>query len=49
MVDIISKRSGPRAEDVRAKKLIEENRGAITRLADQFSNGAYSASRRAAW
>ena len=47
MVDIISKRDGPRAEDVRARKLIEENRATITKLADQFSQGAYSASRAA--
>ncbi|MEO0819280.1 MAG: hypothetical protein AAF074_02540 [Pseudomonadota bacterium] len=48
MVDIISKRSGPRAEDQRARALIEKNRATITKLADQFSNGAYSASREAA-
>src|SRR4051812_42963893 len=31
--------------DVEAKRLIEQNRGTIERLADQLSNGAYSASR----
>ena len=48
MVEIASKRSGRRAEDVRARALIEKNRDTITRLADQFSGGAYSAARRAA-
>ncbi len=47
MVDIISKRSGPRDEDVRARSFIERNRGTITKLADQISNGAYSAARQA--
>lgn len=42
MVDIISKRDGPRPEDVRAKKLLSENAGTIRRLADQISNGGYS-------
>ncbi len=46
MVDIISKRSGPREEDMRARSLIEKNRGTITKLADQLSNGAYSESKR---
>ncbi len=45
MVDIISKRDGPRDEDVRARKMIHENRATITRLADQFSQGSYSASK----
>lgn len=48
MVDIISKRDGPRREDVEAKRLIEANRGTIERLADRFSNGAYSARKTAA-
>jgi hypothetical protein len=47
MVDIISKRDGPRREDVPLKRLIEQNRGIITRLADQISGGSYSASKRA--
>ena len=45
MVDIISKRSGPRREDVAAKRLISENRSTIERLANQFSGGTYSAMR----
>jgi hypothetical protein len=43
MVDIISKKSGPRREDVVAKRLINENRATITKLADQLSGGKYSA------
>jgi hypothetical protein len=46
MVDIISKRDGPRREDVPLKQLIEQNRGIITRLADQISGGSYSASKK---
>lgn len=46
MVDIISKRSGPRAEDERARRLIEANRPAIEKLADQLSGGAWSARRK---
>lgn len=45
MVTIISKSDGPRREDEAARRLIQSNRGAITRLADQLSQGAYSASR----
>lgn len=45
MVEIISKRDGPRREDAQLKRLIEQNRATITRLADQFSSGAYSASK----
>ncbi|SCB40436.1 hypothetical protein [Rhizobium hainanense] len=45
MVEIISKRDGPRREDAEIKQLIERNRSVITRLADQISNGAYSANR----
>ncbi len=41
-MDIISKREGPRPEDVRAKRLISENAGTIRKLADQISNGGYS-------
>lgn len=47
MVDIISKRSGPRREDVPVKKLIDQNRGTIEKIADQISNGAYTANRQA--
>ena len=42
MVEIFSKRDGPRREDVQVKRLIERNRGVITKLADQLSNGRYS-------
>jgi len=45
MVDIISKRDGPRREDVAAKRLIEKNRPTIARLADQLSGGGYTAMR----
>ncbi len=48
MVYTISKRSGPRREDVEARKLIDSNRGTIEKIADQISNGAYSAQRKAA-
>jgi len=47
MVDIISKRKGPRREDVAAKRMISDNWSTISRLADQFSNGGYSRSRKA--
>ncbi len=46
-MDIISKRSGPRREDEAARRLVERNRHTIDRLADQLSNGAYSAGKRA--
>lgn len=45
MVDIISKRDGPRREDVPLKRLIEQNRSTIVRLADHLSGGTYSASK----
>lgn len=38
----------PRPEDAKARDLIARNRGTIQRLADQLSNGAYSAAKRAA-
>lgn len=41
-MDIFSKRDGPRPEDVKARKLIQENSGAIRRLADTISNGGYT-------
>lgn len=47
MVDIISRRDGPRREDERARKLISENRGAITQLADRLTQGGYSAGKAA--
>ncbi len=43
VVDIISKPSGPRDEDKRIRRLLDENRSTITRLADHLSGGAYSA------
>ena len=46
MVEIFSKQDGPRREDAQVKRLIEQNRGVITKLADQFSGGRYSASKR---
>jgi len=42
-VDIISKRSGPRPEDERARRHLQRNWGTIERLADTFSGGKYSA------
>ena len=42
MVDIFSKRDGPRLEDVRARRVLKENAGTIRKLADQISNGGYS-------
>lgn len=42
-MDIISKRSGPRREDERAKQHINRNWGTIEKLADQISGGRYSA------
>jgi hypothetical protein len=46
MVEIISKPEGPRREDAQIKRLIEQNRGVITKLADQFSGGRYSESKK---
>jgi hypothetical protein len=46
MVEIFSKRDGPRREDIQVKRLIEQNRSTIVRLADQISGGGYSASRK---
>ncbi|WP_305985371.1 hypothetical protein [Roseibium sp. MMSF_3544] len=45
MVEIFSKKDGPRREDVAAKRLINENRTTIHRLADQISNGGFTRSR----
>lgn len=45
MVQIISKRSGPRREDAQIKRVLQENRTTITKIADQISNGNYSASK----
>lgn len=41
-MDIFSKKDGPRAEDVKAKRMISENMPAIRKLADQISNGGYT-------
>lgn len=41
-MDIFSKREGPRAEDVKAKRLISENMPVIRKLADQLSGGGYT-------
>lgn len=42
MVDIISRRSGPRPEDERIRKLVETNRPVIDRLANHLTDGAWS-------
>lgn len=42
-MDIISKKSGPRREDVQAKRHINQNWGTIEKIADQISGGQYSA------
>ena len=42
-LDIISKKSGPRAEDAQAKQHIQRNWGTIEKLADTLSGGKYSA------
>lgn len=47
MVDIFTKKSGPRREDVAAKRVINENWPTIRRLADQISDGGYTRSRQA--
>lgn len=43
MVEIFSKQSGPRREDVAAKRLIDQNRTTIERLANHLSGGDYKA------
>ena len=43
MVEIISKSDGPRRQDAEVKRLIEQNRATITRIADHISGGSYSA------
>ncbi len=43
LLDIISKKSGPRAEDQQAKQHIQRNWGTIEKLADTLSGGKYSA------
>jgi hypothetical protein len=42
-MDIFSKKSGPRAEDVRARQHLQQNWGTIEKLADTLSGGKYSA------
>ena len=42
-MDIISKKSGPRAEDQHAKQHLQRNWGTIEKLADTLSGGQYSA------
>ncbi|MGQ0563928.1 MAG: hypothetical protein ACT4OK_02515 [Gemmobacter sp.] len=44
-MDIISKKSGPRAEDAQAKQHIQRNWGTIEKLADTLSGGKYSANK----
>ena len=39
MVDIISKRDGPRREDVAARRLLRENRGTIHKMVDHLTGG----------
>ena len=41
-MDIFSKRDGPRPEDVKARRLLNENAGTIRKLADQISDGGFS-------
>jgi hypothetical protein len=41
-LDIYSKKSGPRAEDAKAKHHIQRNWGTIEKLADTLSGGKYS-------
>ncbi|MBX3566987.1 MAG: hypothetical protein KF914_02955 [Rhizobiaceae bacterium] len=45
MVEIISKRDGPHRQDAQMRRVLEQNRATITRIADHLSNGAYTASR----
>src|SRR6187402_1140494 len=46
MVEVFSRRDGPRREDAQVQRLIAENRGVITKLADHFSGGRYSESKK---
>lgn len=39
MVDILSKRDGPRREDVAARRVIQENQGTIRRMMDHLTGG----------
>lgn len=42
MVDIISKRDGPRREDVAAKQVLRKNRGTIHKMMDHLTGGQLS-------
>jgi hypothetical protein len=42
-VDIFSRKSGPRSEDVQARQHLQRNWGTIEKLADTLSGGKYSA------
>lgn len=46
MVNLFSRRDGPRPEDARIKNILRENSATITRLADHLSLGAYSQSKK---
>ncbi|WAP67551.1 hypothetical protein [Jiella pelagia] len=46
MVEIFSKSQEPRREDARIRNVLQQNRATIVRLADQFSQGRYSASKK---
>ncbi|MEZ5932140.1 MAG: hypothetical protein R3F54_09340 [Alphaproteobacteria bacterium] len=39
MVDIISKRDGPRREDVAARRMLQDNRGTIHKMMDHLTGG----------
>ncbi|MGI9499010.1 MAG: hypothetical protein ACR2P3_03165 [Geminicoccaceae bacterium] len=44
MVDIISKRDGPRREDVAARRVLQENRGTIHKMMDHLTGGQLNSS-----
>lgn len=46
MTEFFSKSSEPSRHDARIREVLQRNRSTIVRLADQFSQGAYSASRK---
>ena len=46
MVEIFSKSQEPRREDARLRQVLQQNRQTIVGLADQFSQGRYSASQK---
>jgi hypothetical protein len=47
MVDIISKRDGPRREDMAARRVIQENRSTIHKMMDHLSGGQLQSRRSA--